>query len=134
MSTRQRPDTAPLAEQLTLVKLERDMLRQQLEEARAREATLLRVLEQLPLALDRTAAARPIIPQHGPRLASAMRQQILSVLQRHPRGLHRKQIEDELGNPKDLANILGHMKRDQLLVHKGSGIYTLAGVEDTTRA
>jgi hypothetical protein len=127
-------DAAHVAHERDLLRLERDMLRERLNEAREREATLLRVLEQLPHALERPAAAPPILPQHGPRLASAMRQQILSVLQRHPRGLHRKQIEDALGNPKDLANILGHMKRDRLLVHKGSGIYTLAGVEDPTRA
>jgi hypothetical protein len=135
MSTIESPDTASLAEQLALVTLERDILRQQLEEARAREANLMHLCEQLSGARDRQAPARPIVPpQHGPRLASAMRQQILSVLQRYPRGLHRKHIQEELGTDRDIANILGHMKRDHLLVHKGSGIYALAGEEATTPA
>jgi hypothetical protein len=123
-----------VAEQLTLVKLERDMLRQQLEEARAREATLLRLLEQLSPTGDRQAAAPPLIPQQGHRLASAMRQQVLAVLQRHPRGLHRTQIQEEIGVEKDLSSVLYHMKRDGLLVHKGSGIYALAGLEATRQA
>ena len=141
MSTPQHPDTAPLAEQLALVKLERDMLRQQLEEARARveeararEATLLRLVEQLAPTSDRQAPASPLLPQQALRLASANRQQVLAVLQRHPRGLHRRQIQEETGLNKDLSNVIYHMKRDGLLVHKGGGIYALADVEDTTQA
>jgi hypothetical protein len=122
-----------------------DVLERELAAAREREqvalereqayreqiAALTRLLEQLPLARDGQAAARPIIPQHGPRPASAMRQQILSLLERHPRGLHRRQIQEELGEEKNLSDTLVKMKRDSLLVSKGNGFYARVSEPDT---
>lgn len=146
-------DAASLAHQLELVTLERDMLRQALDEARAREqesrAQLTNELQLLTQALQRVEhverearqqweKSRQQVQQLEQRLQEAQTQQaaqkpksvvrtgvslrpsILELLQKHPEGLTRAELEAALPG-KRLDHTIGHMMRAKLLRSLGGG-------------
>jgi hypothetical protein len=58
-----------------------------------------------------------------------VRYTILEILQGHPEGMTREQIETAVGTAvgkrKALANTISHMKRDKLITSKTLGVYVL---------
>jgi len=128
-SSMEKHDTVPLAHQLELVTLERDMLRQE----REREAGLIRALEQALQRVEHVEQqlhdARQHIqaqqaakqPRRVIRTGPSMRPGILALLRQHPDGLTRLRMEEELPG-KSLRNVLGHMCRDGLLT-LNDGLY-----------
>lgn len=115
--------------------LERELDAARLREQAAsdREARLWRLMEQRALRPDPEGPLPAPQARHEERNLT-IRQRILAVLQQHPGGLHRLQIEEQLGNPKRLTNTLGHMKRNHLIIHRGSGLYALPAPVDGTEA
>jgi hypothetical protein len=107
--------------------LERD-----LDDAREREARLFRLLEQRSLAPDVQTGAQPPQPS-SPQTPLTRRQRICLLLQKHPDGLHRKQIEQAVGE-SPLGDTLQKMAKKGLIRSDGSGIYALPSVSDPTPA
>lgn len=138
-------DTARLAQDLALVTLERDLLRQE----REREAGLVRALEQALQRVEQLEqrlqeaqqqlheARQQWQPLHQPstvlrpvKRGESLRPAIRDLLKQHPEGLGRFQIEQALGVQKNLAETLSHMKRKQL-IRSNRGIYFLAELAQT---
>jgi hypothetical protein len=140
-----------------------DVLQRELEAARAREQMVLdhatsvvRLFEQAskrlesveqhiqaldqrlqPLPQGRERETPPALSArallHG-KSRGALRYTILGILEGHPEGMTRKQIETAVGTGKNLSDTIGHMKRDQLIISKKLGVYVLANASDAPEA
>jgi hypothetical protein len=130
------PATASLAHQLELVTLERDMLRQERDRVsglvRALEQALQRVeqLEQRLQEAQRQPRQPPSPVLRPVKRGESMRPAIRALLQEHPEGLKRHQIEHALGVQKNLAETLSHMKRKQM-IRSNRGLYVLVDHAET---
>lgn len=69
--------------------------------------------------------ARPRLPV----AVSGVRLQIMTLLRDHPNGLTPREVQEQLGCPKDLAPTIRSMARDGLLRRVAKGIYTAAAEE-----
>lgn len=116
-----------------------EVLERELAAARSTEQRLLHIIEQAHEVLKHfgregqagqaLGTALPPAPPHE-AIPLSMRQRIRLLLQAHPGGLHRRQIEEQVGG-KPLSNTLGGMKQAGLVVHKGNGIFALPPLSET---
>jgi hypothetical protein len=130
------PDPRTLAHSLALVTQERDLLRQALEDARAREQIHLELLRQQQQQIQRlSAGGRPPAPAaRRPGASLTFRRKILTLLQHHPEGLTRDAIEQAVDATKHLGDTLQGCIRYGYLVRVGKGRYALPPDPDTPSA
>jgi hypothetical protein len=121
------PDPSTLAHSLELVTQERDWLRQALDDARAREQTHLELLRQQQLQIQRLSQGAPAPTPAARRPAErlAFRRKILALVQQHPEGVTREAIEQAVGTPQHLGDLLQGYVRNGHLMRPAKGIYTL---------
>jgi hypothetical protein len=104
-----------------------ESLHEQLEAAREREATLLKLLQmdrEALVYLSRTGRPRPNAAR-PPSEPSALHSQIFAVLREHPTGCTRVQVETALGTTKPLGDVLIGLCRRGRLTRLGKGRYAL---------
>jgi hypothetical protein len=110
-----------------------EALHEQLEAAREREATLLKLLQmdrEALVHLSRTGRPRP----NAARPSSEplpLHRQILEALASQPAGLTRAQIEAAMGTDRPLADVLRGLWRRGRLARVGQGRYALPGHNET---
>ena len=127
---------AHLEQELEEARLRERAARADQEAARDREVRLWRLLEERrPRQSPENATAAParsfVMPVSAWAFESepitlTRRQRIIQLLEQNPRGLHRMQLEEQIGMTRRLSDTLGHMKRAGLIIHRGGGVYALA--------
>jgi hypothetical protein len=100
-------------------------LREELDQAHTRHMAMLRTLEQLSRQLSKTSGSRRASTLVGPPQPQ-LRKPIMALLQDHPNGLTRKDIETALNIRKNLQDVLQGMIRAGLIVRPKSGIFAVA--------
>ena len=129
------PNTGTLAHTLELITQERDLLRQALDDARAREQTHLELLRQQQQQIQRLSEGAPAPTPAARRPAErlAFRRKIFALLEPHPEGLSRDAIEQAVNSgTKHLGDTLQGMVRYKRVVRVGKGLYALPPGPDTT--
>ena len=112
-----------------------EALHEQLEAAREREATLLKLLQmdrEALVSLSRTGRPRPNAAR-PPGECSPLHAQILARLAQHPEGCTRGQVEAALESSKPLADLLRGLWRRGRLARVGKGRFALPGHNETGR-
>jgi hypothetical protein len=109
-----------------------ESLHEQLEAAREREATLLKLLQmdrEALVYLSRTGRPRPSAarPPEPPQLHT----DIFAVLRERPAGCTRGEIEAALGTDRPLADVLRGLWRRGRLARVGPGRYAYPGQNET---
>jgi hypothetical protein len=116
-----------------------ESLHEQLEAAREREATLLKLLQmdrEALVYLSKTGRPRP--PSSAPRPPGQQpspphHAQLLALLEQHPNGLSRAAIEAALGGLK-LNGVLDGLARRGRIRRLGKGVFALEGHSETGRS
>jgi hypothetical protein len=112
-----------------------ESLHEQLEAAREREQTLLKLLQmdrEALVYLSRTGRPRPNAAQ-PPGEPSKLHTEIFAVLRERPAGCTRAEIEAALETKRPLADVLRGLWRRGRLARVGPGRYALPGHHETGR-
>jgi len=113
-----------------------ESLHEQLEAAREREATLLKLLQmdrEALVYLSRTGRPRPNTARpSGQQPAPTHHAQILALLEQHPHGLTRIAIETGLGGTLKLDGILDGLARRGKIRRLGKGVFALPSEDNET--
>jgi hypothetical protein len=137
------PDAMSLAHQLELVTLERNLLRQALDQALAREQASRELftteLQLLTQALQRVEQLEQRLqeaqkPPSPLRMGQSLRPIILELVRKHPQGITRRDMEEALQPGKSLKNTLNHMVRDGILTFQNAVYLPTPDAEATLRA
>jgi hypothetical protein len=112
-----------------------ESLHEQLEAAREREQTLLKLLQmdrEALVYLSRTGRPRPAAAR-PPGEPSPLHSQIMEALASQPAGLTHRAIQATLGTDRPLADVLRGLWRRGRLARVGPGRYALPGHHETGR-
>jgi hypothetical protein len=113
-----------------------ESLHEQLEAAREREATLLKLLQmdrEALVYLSKTGRPRPTAARPpGQQPAPPHQAQILALLEQHPTGLTRAAIEAALGGTLELEGILDGLARRGRIYRLGKGVFAFPGHNETS--
>jgi len=106
----------------------------QIEDARARELFLQRLLCEERQALQRLRRAGPPRPAVAqlPSEPSTMHRQIFAVLQQHPDGCTRAEIEAAVEATQPLGGVLDGLARRKHITRLGKGVFALRDAASRT--
>lgn len=127
METR-APETAALERLIDRLEQDLQAAREDLQQAREREARLLGLLERQHPQTPRVRK----VSQRGEPPPRPYRQEIRTLLKNHPKGLSRRQIEIALDSPRNLADVLQGMIRASILTRVSPAVFTLAPSHNTS--